>query len=132
METSIFPNRLESFLMILYRQNRKDLRFCLPLDKIKKKQMKLSSLLKIFGVEIPVLWLKIIRKAAYMLKRKYNQEEAEQANPGRIYINREDARIFVRKSGLYAWTMNLGNPWSWVIMGLELLVILLITGVFFF
>ena len=67
-----------------------------------------------------------------MTKRKDNQKEVEQARRGRIYINREDARIFVRKSGLYAWTMNLGNPASWIIMGLELLVILLITGIFFF
>ncbi|MCH1942264.1 hypothetical protein [Holdemania massiliensis] len=65
-----------------------------------------------------------------MAKRKYSQEEGNQPMSGRIYINREDARIFVRKRGLYAWTMNLGNPWSWVIMGLELLVVLLITGIF--
>lgn len=72
------------------------------------------------------------RKEAHMTKRKYNQKEVEQARRGRIYINREDARIFVRKSGLYAWTMNLGNPASWIIMGLELLVVLLITRIFFF
>lgn len=65
-----------------------------------------------------------------MAKRKYSQEEGDPAMSGRIYINREDARIFVRKRGLYAWTMNLGNPWSWVILGLELLVVLLITGIF--
>lgn len=45
-----------------------------------------------------------------MAKRKYSQEEGDPAMSGRIYINREDARIFVRKRGLYAWTMNLGNP----------------------
>ena len=46
---------------------------------------------------------------------------------GRLYFNPDDLNIFVRRGpGLYAWTMNLGNKWSWVIMGAEVLVILLI------
>ena len=51
------------------------------------------------------------------MKRKYSQEEVQQRMMGRIYCNKDDLNIFVRKKGLYAWTMNLGNVWSWVITG---------------
>ena len=40
------------------------------------------------------------------MKRKYSQEEVEQLMIGRIYCNHEDLNIFVRRKGLYAWTMN--------------------------
>lgn len=61
------------------------------------------------------------------MKRKYSQEEVEHHMTGRLYFNPDDLNIFVRRGpGLYAWTMNLGNKWSWVIMGAEVLVILLI------
>lgn len=61
------------------------------------------------------------------MKRKYSQEEVEQHMLGRIYINKDDSNIFVRRrKGLYAWTMNLGNKWSWIIMCAELLVIVII------
>lgn len=60
------------------------------------------------------------------MKRKYSQEEVEQLMHGRIYINRDDSNIFVRRKGLYAWTMNLGNKWSWIIICTELLVIVII------
>ena len=49
------------------------------------------------------------------MKRKYSQEEVEQLMIGRIYCNHEDLNIFVRRKGLYAWTMNLGNKWCWII-----------------
>ncbi|MGL4344745.1 MAG: hypothetical protein ACRCTE_06085 [Cellulosilyticaceae bacterium] len=50
------------------------------------------------------------------MKRKYSQEEVEQHMLGRLYINTDDLNIFVRrKEGLYAWTMNLGNKWAWII-----------------
>lgn len=45
---------------------------------------------------------------------------------GRIYYNRKDSNIFVRRKGISSWTMNLGNAWSWVIMGVELIVIVTI------
>lgn len=60
------------------------------------------------------------------MKRKYSQEEVEQRMLGRIYINRDDLNIFVRRKGLYSWTMNLGNKWFWIIMCVELLVIVII------
>lgn len=61
------------------------------------------------------------------MKRKYSQDEVDQLMHGRIYINRDDSNIFVRRrKGLYAWAMNLGNKWSWIIMCAELLVIMII------
>lgn len=57
------------------------------------------------------------------MKRKYSQEEAAKHMSGRIYINTDDLNIFVRRKGIGSWTMNLGNKWSWVIMGAELLLI---------
>ncbi len=60
------------------------------------------------------------------MKRKYSQEEVNQHMSGRIYINADDLNIFVKGKGICSWTMNLGNKWSWIIMGAELLFIVLI------
>ncbi len=57
------------------------------------------------------------------MKRKYTQEEVRQLMRGRIYFSREDQNIFVPRETPFSWTMNLGNPWSWVIMLLEFLVV---------
>ena len=60
------------------------------------------------------------------MKRKYSQEEVNQTMSGRIYINADDLNIFVKRKTGYSWTMNLGNKWSWVIMGIEILIVALI------
>lgn len=60
------------------------------------------------------------------MKRKYSQEEAAQRMSGRIYVNTDDLNIFVRRKGIYSWTMNLGNKWSWIIMGAELFLIVIV------
>ncbi len=60
------------------------------------------------------------------MKRKYTQEEVEAHMMGRIYINPDDLNIFVRRRGVYSYTMNLGNKWSWVIMLIELIAIVLL------
>ena len=60
------------------------------------------------------------------MKRKYSQEEVHQKMSGRIYINADDLNIFVKRKGGCSWTMNLGNKWSWIIMGIEILFISLI------
>ena len=58
------------------------------------------------------------------MKRKYTQEEVDRLMIGRFYCNSDDLNIFVRrKTGLYSWTMNMGNPWSWVITAAMLAVI---------
>ncbi len=60
-----------------------------------------------------------------LMKRKYSQEEVWQLMKGRMYINKDDANIFVRrKRGMGSFTMNLGNKWTWVIVGIELALIL--------
>ena len=60
------------------------------------------------------------------MKRKYSREEVEAHMSGRLYINTDDLNIFIKRKGLHAWTMNLGNPYSWFIMGAELLFIAII------
>lgn len=59
------------------------------------------------------------------MKRKYTQDEVSRRMVFGLYFNPDDRNIFVRKRR-YAWTMNMGNPWSWVITGAILLVIALI------
>ena len=58
------------------------------------------------------------------MKRKYTREEVFERMIGNsIYFNPDDTNIFVRKRyGIGAWTMNMGNPWSWVIAGVALLL----------
>lgn len=57
------------------------------------------------------------------MKRKYSPEEVEQRICCGIYFNPEDLNVIVRKRR-YAWTLNMGNKWSWVITaGVVLLVI---------
>ena len=60
------------------------------------------------------------------MKRKYTQQEVERLMVGRLYCNPNDKNIFVRRRGLAAWTMNLGNPWAWCITGAAALVICLV------
>lgn len=45
------------------------------------------------------------------MKRKYSQEEIQQHMMGRIYYNKDDLNLFVRRKGLYSWTMNLAHVW---------------------
>jgi uncharacterized membrane protein len=46
---------------------------------------------------------------------------------GLIYYNRNDPALFVERRGGVGFTANAANPWSWVIMGCLLIVVL--TGV---
>ncbi len=59
------------------------------------------------------------------MKRKFTQDEVWELMRGRIYINKYDTNIFVkRRGGVQSWTMNLGNIWSWVIQIVMLIAIL--------
>lgn len=63
------------------------------------------------------------------MKRKYTREEVLARMIGNnLYFNPNDTNIFVRKRyGIGAFTMNMGNPWSWVIAGgIVLLAVVLI------
>ncbi len=55
------------------------------------------------------------------MKRKHTPEEVARLMKGRLYYNPDDLNIIVRRSAPFSWTMNLGNPWSWGIMGLAVL-----------
>ncbi len=57
------------------------------------------------------------------MKRKYSPDEVRKIMTGRIYANLDDTNLFVRRKSPGAWTMNLGNPVSWIIMGATVLVI---------
>jgi uncharacterized membrane protein len=35
---------------------------------------------------------------------------------GRIYVNRDDPALFVERRMGLGYTLNLGNPWSWVVV----------------
>ncbi|OON90952.1 MAG: hypothetical protein ATN34_00600 [Epulopiscium sp. Nele67-Bin002] len=63
------------------------------------------------------------------MKRKYSQEEVWKHMTGRIYINKDDTNIFVRRKVPGSWTMNLGNRWSWVIIALEAIVLIGVTAI---
>ncbi len=61
-----------------------------------------------------------------MIKRKYSEDEITQLMTGRIYFNRNDSAIYVRRKGLGSWTMNLGNGWTWIILAGELVAIFVV------
>lgn len=63
------------------------------------------------------------------MTRKYSQEEVWELMTGRIYINKDDANIFVKRKGVSSLTMNLGNKLSWIIMALELIAVITILWV---
>ena len=46
---------------------------------------------------------------------------------GLIYINRQDPSVFVEKRFGVGWTMNLANPRGYIVIGLPLLLLLLIS-----
>lgn len=64
-----------------------------------------------------------------MKNRKWTPEEVakwQSDHPGSFYNNREDKNLFVKKRTGTAFTLNLGNPLSWVLIaGLNVLVALL-------
>jgi uncharacterized membrane protein len=42
---------------------------------------------------------------------------------GRLYFNRSDPTLFIERRMGLGYTLNLGNPWSWVVM------IVFVTGI---
>ena len=59
------------------------------------------------------------------MKRKYTQEEVERLMTFNFYVNPDDRNVFVRKKGrCTAWTMNLGNPWSWALIAAFILAVM--------
>ena len=50
---------------------------------------------------------------------------------GRIYFNKEDKRIIIKRpqSG-FGYTMNLGNKWTWVFNILVILVVVILVRIF--
>lgn len=54
-----------------------------------------------------------------MSRRKWSQQEIElwrKEHDGLGYANREDKNLIVPKAIGLGWTLNWGNPWSWVII----------------
>ncbi len=49
---------------------------------------------------------------------------------GRIYFNRKDKRILIRRpqSG-FGYTMNLGNKWTWIIHIIFVIIIVILVSV---
>lgn len=70
----------------------------------------------------------IIFKGAIMQKRKWTYEERQLWIKAKnkpfplFYYNKEDSAIFIRKRYGIAWTLNWGNPWSYIIMMFVILV----------
>lgn len=64
------------------------------------------------------------------MKRKYTEEEVRERMFMRIYCNPDDLNIFVKRRGICSYTMNLGNPWSWIITGAAVLLVLAMVRLF--
>ena len=59
------------------------------------------------------------------MKRKYTQQEVEHMMTLNFYANSDDLNVFVRKKGRRtAWTINFGNPWSWVFIAAIILAVI--------
>ncbi|MDA3730447.1 hypothetical protein PBV87_02865 [Niameybacter massiliensis] len=64
-----------------------------------------------------------------MQKRKWTYEERKQwlkEHNKLFYCNKEDTAIFIRKQYALAWTLNWGNPWSYIIMGTIIVLIVIV------
>lgn len=64
-----------------------------------------------------------------MQKRKWTREEVERwrrGNLGWLYVNKEDANLFVRKR---CGGINWGNPASWVVTAVGTAVIVILAKV---
>ena len=64
------------------------------------------------------------------MKRKYTEKEAQERMFMRIYCNPDDLNIIVKRRGFCSYTLNLGNPWSWVITGAVVLLALALVHLF--
>lgn len=66
-------------------------------------------------------------------KRKWTREEVEnwrKENPGWLYVNKEDANLFVRKRcGGMNWAFNWGNPATLAITAAGVAVIVILAVV---
>lgn len=51
------------------------------------------------------------------IKRKDTQQEIGHRMRGRFYCNPDDKNLFVRRSVWGAWTINMGKPWAWCVVG---------------
>ena len=49
---------------------------------------------------------------------------------GRIYFNREDKRLIVkRRNHECSWTVNLGNKWAWALYIIVFMIVVIICSV---
>ena len=61
-------------------------------------------------------------------KRKWSHDEVHQwlqKNNKYFYTNKEDANLFIRKRYGVAWTLNWGNPLSWIILSVIIVAVIL-------
>ena len=48
---------------------------------------------------------------------------------GRLYFNREDKRVIIKRPGGFGYTMNLGNKWTWIFNIIFVIVIVILVSV---
>lgn len=49
---------------------------------------------------------------------------------GRLYFNREDKRVIIKRPrGVFGYTMNLGNKWTWIFNIFFVIIIIIIVSI---
>lgn len=84
----------------------------------------------VFGSVLIYTWKKRKLRVTYednVVAEVMDVDEDRYWKGGLIYVNRQDPSVFVEKRFGVGWTMNFANPRGYIVIGLPLLILLLIS-----
>ncbi|OXS70465.1 hypothetical protein B1B04_17710 [Lysinibacillus sp. KCTC 33748] len=84
----------------------------------------------VFGSVLIYAWKKRKLRVEYgnnVVSEVMDVDEDRYWKGGLIYVNRQDPSVFVEKRFGVGWTMNFANPRGYIVIGLPLLILLLIS-----
>ena len=73
----------------------------------------------------PIILLALVSLIPLVARPSARPVDDEHWKCGVFYVNRDDPSLFVPKRRGMGWTLNFGNPWSWAVMALIVLAVVL-------
>ena len=72
---------------------------------------------------VPVLLIAALSVFTRLLSRRNNKAAPDEGWKGAFYSNPNNSALFVPKRFGIGYTLNFGNPWSWLIIALLMLLV---------
>jgi Family of unknown function (DUF5808) len=72
---------------------------------------------------VPVVLLALVSLIPLVVRPSARPFDDEHWKGGVFYVNHDDPSVFVPKRRGLGYTLNFGNPWSWLVLALILLAV---------